>query len=74
MSQVIKKTATVAKNGKIYAFGKCGDQYFLAVKKSVYSGVKRGGLDVFWAVVADKMTRDQAVSLMNKKCEYVAFH
>lgn len=73
-AQVIKSTATVAKSGKVYAFGKSEAGYFLAVKKSTYDGSKRGGMATFWAIVADKLTRDASVSLMNKKCGYVAFH
>jgi hypothetical protein len=74
MAQIIKSTATVAKSGKIYAFGKSDAGYFLAVKKSTYNGSKRGGMDTFWAIVSDKMTRDDSVAMMNKKCGYVAFH
>lgn len=73
MASVYTKTATVAKSGKIYAFGKSDSGYILFVKKSTYCGQKRGGLDHHWVVVEQRMGHQQAMDLMNKKCGYKAF-
>ncbi len=79
---IYKKTATVSKSGKVFAFGRKAEMdgrdtslggYYVFMQKKTYNGQIKGGLDIYWASVAENLTYPQAVETMNTKLGYVAF-
>lgn len=81
-ASVYSKTATKAKSGKVYAFGRRDDLSGQPTEKGGYivwrlcenyDGKVRGGISKTWRYVADNLSFKDAVDLMNKRCGYKAF-
>jgi len=79
---VYKKTATKAKNGKIFAFGRNDDMhgkdkslggYSVWVVCENYAGNVHGGIAKTWRYVGIDMSFYEAVKLMNHKLGYNGF-
>jgi hypothetical protein len=80
---VYSKTATKAKSGKVYAFGRRDDLsgkdtslggYVVFRLCENYNGQVRGGMQKSWRYVDQDLSFQDAVNLMNKKCGYTAFN
>lgn len=80
---IYKNTATKAKNGKIYAFGRKSELngratseggYCLFRISENYNGQVRGGIEKKWVVVRADLSFEDAIRLMNRRCGYTAFN
>ena len=81
-ASVYQKTATKAKSGKTYAFGRDSrldgrpkeeGGYYVWVLKQNYDGKVRGGIRSSWAYVEKDLSYKDAVKLMNKRLGYKGF-
>lgn len=80
---IYDKTATKAKNGKVYAFGRnreldgrpteCGGYVVWRLCEN-YAGHVHGGISKTWRYVAKDLSFADAIELMNRRCGYKAFN
>lgn len=82
-TSIYRKTATKAKNGTVYAFGRKEELdgqptelggYIVWKLCENYAGHVRGGIAKTWRYVGQNLTHAEAVALMNRRCGYKAFN